>query len=473
MASPGQRILAGVSGGADSVCLLFMLLEYAARFSVQPAAVHVNHGLREDAGEDAEFVRKLCERVQVPFFLREVDVRELAAREKRSLEEAGRILRYRVFEETAREFGADRIAVAHNLNDRAETMLFHLFRGSGVRGLCSIPPVREKIIRPVMCLERNEIEAYLHIRGIPYRTDSTNDEDDYTRNRIRHHLLPAAKQEVSPQALSHMCAAADDLAQLEEYLGMQTAAAEKACVRSLPGSPGGICVSVEEMLRFHPAIQKRLLLALLKRLAPGGKDIARVHVEAALSLFEKEGNRQVDLPFGIRGVRSYGNVFLGREQPRQGRDPGKLFRKVDLAPEEPERPITYDLNGCQAQIRIFFAEKEGKIPENEYTKWFDCDKIIKSPVFRFREKGDYLSLSDGRGGIIHKSLKEYMIQEKIPREDRDRILVLAEDDHVLWLVGWRISEYYKVSGNTKRVLEAKLTEEPETGETEEKHGGAY
>ena len=94
-------------------------------------------------------------------------------------------------------------------------------------------------------------------------------------------------------------------------------------------------------------------------------------------------------------------------------------------------------------------------------------------MFRFREKGDYLSLSDGRGGIIHKSLKEYMIQEKIPREDRDRILVLAEDDHVLWLVGWRISEYYKVSGNTKRVLEAKLTEEPEAGETEEKHGGAY
>ena len=482
MVSPGHRIVAGVSGGADSVCLLFVLLEYAARKDLKLAVVHVNHGIREDAGEDASFVRLLCERLQLPFFLKETDVRALAQREKCSLEEAGRTARYDAFREAARSFGADRIAVAHNGNDRAETMLFHLFRGSGIRGLCGILPRRGEIIRPLLCLERKEIEAYLEKRGIPYRQDSTNREDEYTRNRIRHHILPVAEKEVCTAAVAHMCRAADLLSETEDYLGMQTDRAVKDCVSGIAagdGKPGeredGMCagftVDTAAFCKLHIAVRRRVLLLLLKRLSPGGKDISAGHVEDILSLFEKEGSPRIDLPFGIRAVKSYGVVRLERETAPPSSAPAPRPVQVPI-PEESfgeTRRIGLACGGW-AELSVFSAKKGQKIPQNEYTKWLDCDKMKKSLVFRFRETQDFLTLADGRGGIIHKSLQDYMVTEKIPREKRDRILLLAEGHHVIWLVGYRISEYYKVDGNTKRIFQVKLTEN-RCGGTEEKDGG--
>ena len=175
MLQPGDRVVAGVSGGADSVCLLFLLLEWRREFPLDIAVVHVNHGIRPEAGEDARYVEKLCGEHRIPFFLTEADVRQRS-----------------ILEKAAEEWGATKIAVAHNSNDRSETQLFHLFRGSGIRGLASILPVRGRIIRPILCLERWEIEDFLTQQGIFYCKDATNDEDDYTRNRIRHHILPYA-----------------------------------------------------------------------------------------------------------------------------------------------------------------------------------------------------------------------------------------------------------------------------------------
>ena len=479
MIFPGHKIVAGVSGGADSVCLLFVLLEYAKKTPIQLAAVHVNHGLREDAGEDAEFVRGLCQREGIPFYLKEVNVAELASREKLSLEEAGRLLRYRAFREAAQDFSADRIAVAHNGNDRAETMLFHLFRGSGIRGLCGIPPRREEIIRPLLCLERSEIESYLAQRGMSYHTDSTNLEDCYTRNRIRHHLIPIAEQEVSTKAVAHMLRTADMLTELEDYLELQTRRARENCVTESEA----LAVDVEKFLQLHIALRKRLVLALLRELAPGGRDISAVHLEDVLSLFEKTGNPQIDLPFGIRAVRRYDAVFLergGKSDVRAAvpicQEPdlpaGLLYQKLVLPVGETQLPLHLDLGICGlAEISVFYAKKEQKVFRNEYTKWLDCDKIIESPVFRFRQTGDFLSLADGKGGIIHKSLKDYMVTEKIPRESRSQVPVLAEGKHVLWLVGYRISEYYKVTENTKRILQVKLLGNCPKDETEEKDGG--
>ena len=500
MISPGHRVVAGVSGGADSVCLLFVLLEYARKRRFSLAVVHVNHGLRQDAGEDAEFVRGLCLQEGVPFFLKEVNVGELAAREKCSLEEAGRTVRYQAFREVAESFCADRIAVAHNGNDRAETMLFHLFRGSGIKGLCGIPPRREEIIRPLLCLERSEIEDYLAGRQISYRIDSTNGEDSYTRNRIRHHILPVAEQEVSAGAVAHMLRTADILSELEEYLVQQTIEAMTGCVVRNPkgserlladgksdsehgkgDSEDGkadkqdgnkvLSVDVKKFRQLHIAIQKRLLLMLLQELAPGGRDISAVHVEDILSLFEKEGNPQVDMPFEIRAVRRYGNVFLVRGEGSCDPAPGMLYQEVVLPSGETEEPLIFDLgNYGQAEISVFFAQKGQEIHRNEYTKWLDCDKILKLPVFRFRQTGDFFSLADGKGEIIHKSLKDYMITEKIPRESRSRTLLLAEGKHILWLAGYRISEYYKVTENTKRILQVKLIRNCPDGGTEEKDG---
>lgn len=430
MIQPGDHLILGVSGGADSVCLLFLLLEYRKRMPVGLTVVHVNHGIRgEAADEDAAFVRRLCEENDVPFRLVSVDVPAFAAREKCSEEDAGRRLRYRAFRETMEELGGNKIAVAHNAQDRAETMLLHLFRGSGLKGLCGIEPIRGSIIRPLLCLERDEIEDYLKDCGICWQNDHTNEEDEYTRNRIRHHILPLAESEASTRVVSHMCQTADILSETEDYLRQQTDAALRGCVTRRKER---LEISADDFLKYHPALRKRILLRILEEISPTGKDISALHVGDALALLEKEGNRSIDLPYDICVRREYGLVFIYRK--------GKMEQR-----ELPE--LDYS--------EIFLINGE-EVPKNKYTKWFDYAKMKESPTLRFRQTGDYLTLSDGKGGIIHKSLKDYMVTEKIPRELRDRIPVLAEGSHVIWLIGYRISEYYKVDSNTKHVLQVRL-----------------
>lgn len=503
MAASGHGIVAGVSGGADSVCLLFVLQEYAKRVPCRLAVVHVDHGLRPDAGEDAAFVEQLCGRENIPFFLKKADVKTYAARKKCSEEEAGRILRYQAFREIAVSFGADRIAVAHNGNDLTETMLFHLFRGSGLKGLSGIPPVRDEIIRPLLCLERSEIERYLRERGISYRADSTNLKDDYTRNRIRHYVLPFAEEQVSAGAVAHMCRTAELLRETEDYLDQRTKEAIAGCVKTQnmvtehvseapesredSGSTAKeagkkdlqeICdtnvrysICAESFCQLHIALQKRLLLHLIRQLAPEHKDISAVHVEDVRALFAKEGNPGLNLPFGIRAEKSYGQVLLWREKetPPQALPPLPL--RAEIPSGETDQPLIFDLGIFgRMEFSAFFLKKGQKVPRNQYTKWFDYDKMVESPVLRFRQTGDFLSIADGCGDTIRKSLKDYMITEKIPRDRRDKMPLLAEGSHVIWLIGRRISEYYKVNGNTERVLQVKLSGGCLDGGTEEKDG---
>ena len=441
MVQSGDKLILGVSGGADSVCLLFLLLEYRKHTTFEMAVVHVNHGLRGSAAaEDAHYVETLCVQWKIPFYPVQGDVRSLALAEKCSEEDAGRRLRYGAFRQAAEAFGGTKIAVAHNSNDRAETMLLHLFRGSGLRGLCGMEPVRENIIRPLLCLERQEIEAYLRERKILWCTDSTNGEDAYTRNRIRHHILPYAEQQISEKTVNHMCRTAELLSETEEYLRQQAEEAGRQCINENR-------IDTVAFGELHPVIQKRVLLELMEKLSPTGKDIAAVHVQDVLTLFEREGNRSICLPFGIRFRRQYGEVIFEHEGENEQR---KSLPKIHFT-------------------EIFLKNRE-EVPRNEYTKWFDYDKIKKSPVVRFRQTGDYLTISDGKGNMIHKSLKEYMVTEKIPREERDKIPVLAEENHILWLIGYRISEYYKVDRNTKRVLQVKIIGDCTDSRTEEKNG---
>lgn len=466
MVQPGDKVILGVSGGADSVCLLFLLLEYRKKLPMELAVVHVDHGLRPDAGADAAYVETLCRAQGVPFFLVEADVRELAAEEKCSEEDAGRRLRYRAFRDVMRREGGTKIAVAHNAEDRAETMLLHLFRGSGLRGLCGIEPVRGDVIRPILCLERREIEAYLRERGIAWRTDSTNEGDAYTRNRIRHHVLPYAEREVSGRAVAHMCRTADLISETEDFLRQQTALARERCMRD--GN-----VNVAAFSELPAVLQKRVILELLEELSPTGKDVSAVHVEDVRRLFAEAGNRSVSLPFGIRFRRRYGEVIP--ERPGRGIPDaahgetlnGKGADRQAAGGQAPDGET--DLPPLpNVTLEILPRKTGGKIPEKKYTKWFDCDKIKGVPTLRFRQKGDYLTISDGRGRMVHKSLKDYMITEKIPREERGKVPVLAEGSHVLWLVGYRISEYYKVDGNTRRILQARIGMGGEDDGTEEK-----
>jgi len=469
MLNPNDRVVVGVSGGADSVCLLFVLLEYAKKVPISLAVAHVNHGIRREAEEDAHYVEELCRRQDIPFYLTEADVPKRAAEEKCSEEEAGRRVRYQAFAEAAAAFHANKIAVAHNCNDRSETMLFHLFRGSGVKGLGSIRPVRENIIRPILCLERCEIEGYLQERQISYCQDSTNEKDDYTRNRIRHHILPYAEEELVTGCVGHMAQTADLLLVVEDYLERQTVRAMEICAEV--HEPERIILKAAEFRQQHLVIQERILLYAIKSLTPSGRDISAVHVKSLLALFEGGSGRSISLPFGILARREYEHIILEKANTEEHGMSRRLSEEYVELSLLGEKPYVLPLDeATDLLFSVFPYEKDKEVPQNEYTKWFDYDKIEKSLVVRNRLPGDFLSIRSREGISVHKSLKDYMITEKIPRDKRELIPVLAEGSHIIWLVGFRISEYYKLDELTKKVLQVQLVRRSENGG---KNGRAY
>lgn len=436
----GDTIAVGVSGGADSVCLLVVLAGLREKIGFHIKAVHVNHGIRQEAFEDAEYVEKLCRTLGVELQILKENVKAVAAREHLSEEEAGRKVRYQAFENALIDcpYEKGKIAVAHHKNDRAETVLFHLFRGTGAVGLSGIRPVRGRIIRPLLCLERAEIETYLEKNNIKYCIDCTNAEDNYTRNKIRHHILSYAEREICAQTVEHINAAAQRLEETEQFLQKLT---QMSYERIVAWEKGNAVIDAGQFMLEEKPLRERILLKTLERLIPGRKDVTSVHVEAVASLFNKEAHREIHLPQGIYAYRQYGTVVIGerRTKPRTG-----LPVVLDV-------PMNLELeDGSRLICSVFPYESDKNIVQKTYTKWFDYDKIVKSLILRTRQVGDYLTVNEE---MSHKSLKEYMITEKIPRNNRDKILILAEEKHVLWVIGHRISAYYKVRPNTKNILQ--------------------
>ncbi|MGN1204919.1 MAG: tRNA lysidine(34) synthetase TilS [Lachnospiraceae bacterium] len=473
MLAAGDVVAAGISGGADSVCLLFVLSALREKIPFRLSAVHVNHGIRPEAGEDADYVRTLCDGLQIPFYLYETDVAAYAKEQGISTEEAGRKVRYEAFREVLKKEsqeespqGKVKIAVAHHMDDRAETMLFHLFRGSGLAGLCSIRPYREDddgvaVIRPLLGFRREEIEAYLSEKNISWCEDSTNGEDVYIRNRIRHKILPCAEQDIVPKATLHMCRTADLLTEAEDFIRQETQKAYTGCVREKKEQL--FIIDRKKFTDCHVCLQKNILLCVLKKLTAAGKDITSAHIEQLLSLFNREGNRQIGLPYQITGERKYDIVVISKTTGDEKKDfPEEWTVPVVLpAPGEPEQFILLP-DKTLLGFQVIICEKTINIPQNQYTKWFDYDKIEKPLKIRTRRKGDYLTIDD-KGS--KKSLQDYMVNEKILKEMRDQIPLLCEDQHVLWVMGHRISSFYKINENTKYILQVQLRGGQESGGT--------
>ena len=453
----GDRVVLGVSGGADSICLLFVLLKLRESLGIKLCVVHVNHGVRPDAGEDAAYVESLCRQYQLPFLLEEISLPELAVKLGATQEEAGRMARYEAFEKACKKYNCNKIAVAHNSNDRAETMLFHLFRGTGLKGMAGILPVRDNVVRPLLCLERDEIEEYLKARSILYKQDSTNETDDYTRNRIRHHILPYAKEYIAAGCIGNMCRAGEIFAEEESYLEEQTLEAMERCAVS---GENMWELEVKAFLKQHPVIRKRLLLWILRRLSPRQQDITAVHIQEILSLFETPGNRQIHLPYQIRGRRIYDRVRLERQSEESTQCADKLDIQIPQLTYAGEEYTAWLPDGTKIIFTLLEAPENlsentaffENICKNRYTKWLDYDTIFKPLRVRTRQTGDYLTIR-GKTDLCHKKLKDYMVTEKIPQDTRDKIFVIAEENHVLWLAGYRISEHYKVTINTKKILQ--------------------
>ena len=438
MIQPGGRVLAGVSGGADSVCLLMVLLELQKRMEFEIQVVHVEHGIRgQESLQDAEYVRKLCEQYQVPFLCVSRDIPQMARERKLSAEEAGRLARYEIFEETAREWAADHIAVAHNKNDQAETILWNLARGSGLDGAAGIRPVRGKIIRPLLECSREEIEAYLRQKGIVWREDATNQGLDYTRNIIRNQILPEMAEKLNEKTADHLAVFGTEMRRTEEFLQRLV---KTACEKMTEIQPGKVRIEIASFLQEDIFLRERVIRTCLKEAGCSLKDMRREHVERVVKLAGMQSGRRVELPGGWEARRSFEYLTVEKASGQEIKALEEICLKIPGKTETPYGTF---------ETRIFLNENQ-TIPEKKYTKWLSYDKINADIWLRSRKSGDYLTVNR-QGG--RKKLKSYFTEEKIPVEERMRTVVAACGNEVLWVAGHRISEAYKVEKNTREILE--------------------
>ncbi len=446
MIEPGGKIVAGISGGPDSVCLLFLLKSLCREMDAKLYAVHVNHGLRgREACDDETFVRKLCAREGISLRVFFSDVRARSKKDRMSLEEAGRICRYEAFREEAARLGGARIAVAHHADDQAETVLFRLFRGTGLRGLCGMEPVRNGIIRPLLIVRRDEILHWLKAQGIEWRTDSSNESPDYARNRIRNELLTYVSANINAQAVRHVAETAEELLETERYLEKKTEEAFRLCVRQ---EEDGCFLFETGFQKLEAVIQGRLLRRCLD-LYGGLKDVERIHIQSLLELMGKQTGSRADLPGKRSARRDYKGIRIGTASTSTQPDPVR-----------PQIPGSLQIDGQIWTFSLEAAQKDQRIPQKKYTKWFDYDKIEKYLEIRRRRPGDYLEINREHG---RKKLKAYLVDEKIAAPEREKLWLLADGSHILWVLGHRISEGYKVTSDTRKLLKVQIDGGKENG----------
>ena len=523
-------IIAAVSGGADSMCLLEILRELRTKAGFQLRVLHVHHGLRESAEGDLEYVAGYCEAAGIPFEAVRVDAAGNAAENGLSVEEAARHLRYEALKRAAERWDREnspqsclgerqgsgntpqscrgerqdsenspksdcaerqnkenaprpgnmycRIAVAHHLEDQAETVLFNLARGSRLRGLRGMLPVNGRIIRPLLECSRGEIEEFLRERGIAWREDETNEDVRFARNLLRREVMPLLER-INAGAVQHIAKAAEEAAETEEFLRIETGKAMKACretqednsaraerdSQNIVNQQSPIIVSIPILLREPPLIRRRVVYEVIAEAAGRKKDLRDVHVQDVLKLAQKNGNGRLDVFGGVQVEKVYDRLIFS-------------------ATVEPAQPFDrrWPMDASEYSCRVFdFDGNLAAVSRKQYTKWFDYDKIGAFPSFRTRREGDRITIDEsGRS----KSIARYMIDAKIPAELRGRIVLPAAGKEILWVPAGldanarqmsapayvpnglngeaetirssdsgRISASYMVSGRTRRILE--------------------
>lgn len=438
----GEKIVIGVSGGPDSVCLLHLLWRIRKEFDLLLYSVHLNHQLRgKEAEEDAQYVQDICKRLEVPAFIYSRDVSRYSKERGISFEEAGREIRYQLFQEVLDKVGADKIAIAQNQDDQAETVLMRLIRGAGMEGLGAMDYIREdKIIRPLLDISRKEIEAYCSQYQLNPRVDRTNLESIYMRNRIRLELIPYIEKYFNPNIKATLCRTAK---LLKEDNDLIESIVEENYFKIAQESKSQIRLKLSLLRTCPGAIQKRILRKALVQLSGELKNIGQVHIQNLIDLIYsgKTGSR-IDLPKGIVAILEYNHFLLQKKET--------LIKSKDFeyAIGVNERRWIEETHGYLS-CKILEREKGFEISSQRYQKHFDYDKVKKQLLVRNRRPGDrFVPL--GLGGS--KKLKDYFIDEKIPQKERERIPLLCDGDQIMWVIGYRMSERYKVDSDTKRIL---------------------
>lgn len=441
-----REVIVGLSGGADSVCLLSLLAQLGKEMDIAVRAVHIHHGLRgADADEDTRFCEQLCRRMAVPLKVYYRDIRAEAEKQGLSEEEAGRLARYEIFEAERAGDLKVKIAVAHHMNDQCETVLHHLIRGSSLKGLGGMRPERGYLIRPLLFQTRMQIEAYLEEKELGYREDASNQETVYTRNKIRLELIPYLKSQFNPLLIERVSAMAGLLREDEDYL---EGLAQQAYLRVVRLEESHrVALDIGLLQEESEPIRRRIYRIAIMKLNLTLANYEYKHSILIESMLAGGTGRQIDLPMGMQAVRSYGNLIIQKQAfAKTG-----YARELDSEQGEIELPD----GGGTLKWEVFSLKKSDVFPENRYTKWFDYDRIKGKLKIRTRLPGDGIVLK----GVGRKKLKDFFIDLKVPRDRRDQIPLLAEGSEIIWVVGMRMHEDYKISEKTNRVLKMELYKE--------------
>ena len=438
----GDKVLVALSGGPDSVCLLNILYNLKAELNIEIGAAHLNHLLRDkDAFEDEEYVKTLCKSLDIPCFVKRVDINKYSKDKKMSSEMAGRDARYNFFDDIVKDEGYTKIATAHNANDQAETILFRLMRGSGIEGLCGIKVRRDKIISPILCLSRKEVEEYIEINNLKPRIDKTNFEKIYNRNKIRLDIIPYIKENFNEDIIQTLNRMSVLLQKDNEFIENSARSFyEKHCIEQ-----SDYFIIKKEMFDNKEAVVTRVIRYALTNFSKTHYDFEMKHIYEICNLAKNNSGKAIDLPNKIYAENIYGDIYIKE--------------RININNIDVKQEIVVNKNEINGK-KIFFNDENIEfsvlkndsnldLNQNNFIKYFDFDKINDSISLRKRKNGDKIIPLGMKGS---KKIKDLFIDMKVPKEERDCIPLLCFDENISWIVGIRVSEEYKITNKTKNIL---------------------
>ena len=465
MISDRDTVVIGVSGGADSVCLFHIMLGYQEELkkegkTMELRVVHVNHMIRDTAIRDEKFVKELCQKHKVAFTVIREDVVTYAKNNHLSTEEAGRKIRYEAFSNSGKDIDKKRlvVGVAHNLNDSAETIMFNMFRGSGIKGLMGIAPVAydingTKIIRPLLNETRDNIESFLKEIGQEYVTDETNLTDDYSRNVIRNNIFPQVKDRINSKAVENIVSAGNFVGKAYDFIQKIT---DKEYPLTVQKEDSRLCFVRDRFIELDEIIGDELIKRAMVDMCGQAKDLTQIHIRQTREVFAGDKNKRVNLPYGMVACNVYGRIWIekGKEECEEKIDVNipmnELEKNGEIIVSFGEEKYDFkliDLTTASENDKSYIKNVINQ--KNNYTKCFDYGKILGSLVLRNRRNGDYLVISQEGN---RKKLKSIFIDNKIEPGIRQRCSLLAVDSEVIWIVSMRTGCSAYVDENTKRVL---------------------
>ncbi|MDY0235857.1 MAG: tRNA lysidine(34) synthetase TilS [Gudongella sp.] len=435
---PGETILAAISGGPDSMAMLNCLVSFKKDLDFNILIAHVNHGVRgEYAKRDQDFVKKIALEYDIPYFTIDVDMVAYGKELGISSEEAGRILRYGFFREVLADYGGGKIAVAHNKNDQAETILHRIIRGTGLDGLKSMEFIRGDIIRPLLNISRKEIEDYIEEKNIPFVIDHTNLETDYTRNKIRLELLPYIEKNFNPNIIDSLYRLTGIATGEIEIIEEITIEKYNLIVKSETKNSiifNGILFSQQPK-----AIRKRLIRKAIENITGNLHGVEEIHINDIIDLFyNSKTGKSVDISKGLIAKVSYNDLIIQLRNHISTSLESKTIQFGETRLEKLGIMISLEL------IRV----DQINLKDNKF-KYIDFDAISGNLSVRTRKSGDIFSPL-GLGGS--KKLKDYMIDKKIPRDKRDLVAILCDNSGIIWVIGYGLSDNYKITEKTKQAI---------------------